>query len=772
MSYVPKSINSKLAAIVCAGMLLATVPTAVYNWQISKETTLGMTRQIMIAEANQAASFVSSIIAEYDGAAHATSALLAERYAEGKLDRPSLLRAMRAKLEAFPQGFNSWFIEQPKALDGRQEELRNNADLSTNNEGLFAVGYSRGSDGTISHGTYERIEDSEWYRLPIDTGKGALTNPFIYGVGNNPPLIATVAYPVKSGDKLIALTGNAVDLTSLSAALSTVHPMGTGRVTLLSAKGDWVVNPDKSKLATPYGADVGSAELKESISAQTAQIVPTMSWADGTDVQRIFLPFKVARFDTTWIAVVDVPLETINAPLNRQFMAILIGLCLVFLLVICIGWLVSRIVGRPIQRLAVTMDALANGDLATTVAGTARTDEIGAMAKAVQVFKDNGLRAAALEQEAVANRSLSEQERRRTADADRLRAEEMAQATTGLGEGLKHLAGGDLTFQLDEPFAPDFETLRVDFNAAVSQLSETLRAVADATGGIDNGSREVSASADDLSKRTEQQAAALEETAAALDQITVNVANSSKRADEARKVAVLANESAAESGRVVANAVDAMQKIEQSSNEISNIIGVIDEIAFQTNLLALNAGVEAARAGDAGKGFAVVAQEVRELAQRSAKAAKEIKDLIRNSSVEVHNGVKLVSDTGEALKTIEGYIVAVNQHMDAIATSAKEQSVGLAEVNTAVNQMDQVTQQNAAMVEETSAAGATLANESGRLRELVSQFQLGGVLRQTAFVMSAGTSPHRVQSPVTRLAGKVARAFSGNAAIKESWEEY
>jgi methyl-accepting chemotaxis protein len=215
-----------------------------------------------------------------------------------------------------------------------------------------------------------------------------------------------------------------------------------------------------------------------------------------------------------------------------------------------------------------------------------------------------------------------------------------------------------------------------------------------------------------------------------------------------------------------------MQKIEQSSNEISNIIGVIDEIAFQTNLLALNAGVEAARAGDAGKGFAVVAQEVRELAQRSAKAAKEIKDLIRNSSVEVHSGVKLVSDTGEALKTIEGYIVAVNQHMDAIATSAKEQSVGLAEVNTAVNQMDQVTQQNAAMVEETSAAGATLANESGRLRKLVSQFQLGGALRQTAFVMSAGTSPHPVQSPVTRLAGKVARAFSGNAAIKESWEEY
>ncbi len=224
---------------------------------------------------------------------------------------------------------------------------------------------------------------------------------------------------------------------------------------------------------------------------------------------------------------------------------------------------------------------------------------------------------------------------------------------------------------------------------------------------------------------------------------------------------------------VVANAVDAMQKIEQSSNEISNIIGVIDEIAFQTNLLALNAGVEAARAGDAGKGFAVVAQEVRELAQRSAKAAKEIKDLIRNSSVQVQSGVKLVSDTGDALKTIEQYVITINQHMDSIATSAKEQSVGLGEVNTAVNQMDQVTQQNAAMVEETSAAGATLANESGRLRELISQFQLGGALRQTAFAMKVANTHHRpVASPAKRLVGKVASAFSGNAAVKESWEEF
>ncbi|SES42586.1 methyl-accepting chemotaxis protein [Rhizobium sp. NFR03] len=469
--------------------------------------------------------------------------------------------------------------------------------------------------------------------------------------------------------------------------------------------------------------------------------------------------------------------DAVNAELSaisistvvKSMIGSLLGLAVVMLggFLAIRAWMVS-----PIKALGSAMARLATSDFTANVDGTERKDEIGGMAKAVQVFKDNGVKAEQLAVETDAMRGEAERNRMRTADADRARSEAMAQATTGLGEGLKHLSNGDLTFQLETPFAADFEALRTDFNAAVAQLAGTLRAVADATGSIDNGSREVSVSADDLSKRTEQQAAALEETAAALDEITVNVANSSKRADEARKIAVLANESAAQSGKVVADAVDAMQKIEQSSNEISNIIGVIDEIAFQTNLLALNAGVEAARAGEAGKGFAVVAQEVRELAQRSAKAAKEIKDLIRNSSTEVENGVRLVSETGQSLKTIEGFIVTVNQHMESIATSAREQSVGLAEVNTAVNQMDQVTQQNAAMVEETSAAGATLASESGRLRELISQFQLGNALRKTAAVMAAMPAHRPVQSPAKKLAVKVAGAFSGNAAMKESWEEF
>jgi methyl-accepting chemotaxis protein len=453
-------------------------------------------------------------------------------------------------------------------------------------------------------------------------------------------------------------------------------------------------------------------------------------------------------------------------------------------------WLV-----RPVQSLSAVMERLAEGDLAADVSGVERKDEVGGMARAVQVFKDNGLRSRDLEQEANAHRNQSEEQRRLAAERDRVRTEAMAQATNGLADGLKHLASGNMTFQLDQPFAEDFESLRADFNRAMQQLRATLHTVADAGASIDSGAREVSHSADDLARRTEQQAASLEETAAALDEITANVTNSSKRAEEARTVAIQANQSAHRSGTVVANAVTAMGRIEQSSNQISNIIGVIDDIAFQTNLLALNAGVEAARAGEAGKGFAVVAQEVRELAQRSAKAAKEIKELIRNSSAEVGSGVKLVSETGEVLKTIEGYIVTINQHMDAIATSAREQSVGLSEVNTAVNQMDQVTQQNAAMVEEANAAGATLANEAARLRTLIAGFELGrseagqsqggqsaAPRRPTPAPASASRGSAPVSSPARSMVGKIAKAFGGRSAsasaaasrasATDTWEEF
>ncbi|TCN29929.1 methyl-accepting chemotaxis protein [Sinorhizobium americanum] len=343
-----------------------------------------------------------------------------------------------------------------------------------------------------------------------------------------------------------------------------------------------------------------------------------------------------------------------------------------------------------------------------------------------------------------------------------------------LADALNRLANGDLTQQLNTPFLPTLEQLRTDFNGASGKLREALRAVAGNASAIAAGAQQVRSASDDLSKRTEQQAASVEETAAALEEITTTVADSSHRAEEAGQLVRKTRENAEHSGAVVRSAVEAMGKIENSSSEISKIIGVIDEIAFQTNLLALNAGVEAARAGEAGKGFAVVAQEVRELAQRSAKAAKEIKDLITDSNAHVKNGVALVGETGSALDTIVSQVQQVNGNVEAIVTASREQATGIKEINQAVNTMDQGTQQNAAMVEESTAAAHSLAREAEALFQLLGQFNIGdGTSSRKLQPAAALAAAKPAMSPVRTPAAKVTAAYHGNAALADDdWEEF
>lgn len=344
-----------------------------------------------------------------------------------------------------------------------------------------------------------------------------------------------------------------------------------------------------------------------------------------------------------------------------------------------------------------------------------------------------------------------------------------------LANAMQALSAGDLTQEIRSPFLPALERLRVDFNETSSKLRSTLQNISQNAGAIAAASQQIQSASNDLSKRTEQQAASVEETAAALEEITTTVADSSHRAQEAGTLVRRTKEHAENSGNVVGQAVDAMGKIEQSAAEIANIIGVIDEIAFQTNLLALNAGVEAARAGDAGKGFAVVAQEVRELAQRSAKAAKEIKELINTSNEHVKSGVTLVGNTGKALQEIVSQVVQVDGNVGAIVEASKEQATGLKEINTAVNTMDQGTQQNAAMVEETTAAAHSLAREAEQLFALLGQFKVGeGTVSHRAPPAAANASSRPVASPARQMTAKVAHAFQGNAALKsgDSWEEF
>jgi methyl-accepting chemotaxis protein len=297
-------------------------------------------------------------------------------------------------------------------------------------------------------------------------------------------------------------------------------------------------------------------------------------------------------------------------------------------------------------------------------------------------------------------------------------------AVNEIGKGLAALAAGDLERRITTTLPPELDQIRIDFNKALERLQESLSTVNQSAMAISSGAGEIRAAADDLSARSARQAASLEETAAALDEITVAVRATADNATRARAFVEAAKGDAENSAAVVRQAVVAMQAIEQSSQKIGQIIGVIDEIAFQTNLLALNAGVEAARAGDAGRGFAVVASEVRALAQRSAEAAKEIKALISTSADQVKQGVGLVSRTGEVLETIIKRVAEINESASAIAASAKEQASGLQGVNGAVNEMDKTTQQNAAMVEQSLAAARTLADEAAALTRQVEQFQL------------------------------------------------
>ncbi|MCF6369423.1 HAMP domain-containing methyl-accepting chemotaxis protein [Rhizobium halophilum] len=478
-------------------------------------------------------------------------------------------------------------------------------------------------------------------------------------------------------------------------------------------------------------------------------------------------------------------------------------------------YLGRRQLSAPLIEITSSMQKIAAGDYATAVPSIGRADEIGEMAAAVEVFKRNGLEVARMNEQESGSRARSDDLRVRmeavvgaAVEGDFSKridkqfgdesldnfARNVDQLLTAVEVGVsetgrvaRSLAQGDLTQQMSGNFRGAFAELQANVNAAVESLRDAMQSVRGSTSTISGGSNELSSATNDLSKRTEQQAAALEETSAALDQITAVVRTSTERAQEATVMVSEAKESAVQSGAVVRNAVEAMERIEQASREIAQITNVIDEIAFQTNLLALNAGVEAARAGEAGKGFAVVAQEVRELAQRSAAAAKDIKGLITKSGEEVAGGVRLVQKTGEALSEIESRVLRINDHIHSIAIAAKEQATGLQEVNTAINQMDQVTQQNAAMVEETSAATQKLSSEASGLFSMVSRFNIGGgnaravpsmaghVPAAPARPVAASDQPARV-SPARAMTGKIAKAFGmgapASAAAEANWEEF
>jgi methyl-accepting chemotaxis protein len=508
-------------------------------------------------------------------------------------------------------------------------------------------------------------------------------------------------------------------------------------------------------------------------------VIPNLTYDGYEAFDRVVYPFALPDINTTWVVLVDVPHSAINAPVKDQtFMMVVAGILVLAAVMLALFFAVRSFVQRPLSGLVASVKALSDGRYEQPVTGQDRADEIGSVAKALEGFRFALADTQRLEAEANSQRDAAESERGRSETERQQAVSLQRQIVSIVGAGLSELSQGNLGHRITDDFPGEYDKLKQDFNAALASLEETINTMNHSVVNIGSGTSEISGSASDLAKRTEQQAASLEETAAALNELTAQVNSSAENARTAADNVNHACENAEKSGEVVRKAISSMHGIEQSSTEVSRIIGVIDEIAFQTNLLALNAGVEAARAGEAGKGFAVVAQEVRELAQRSANAAKEIKTLINTSAVQVKEGVDLVGRAGDTLHKISEQVMGINSLIREISASASEQAIGLKEINQAMNQMDQVTQQNAAMVEETTAASVTLNDEAQTLKQLVMRFRVAGssnasALRSTLQQMrapAAATSYRQAATPAPRRA--IAQSHGSAALAQGNWEEF
>ncbi|MCC2608290.1 methyl-accepting chemotaxis protein [Neorhizobium petrolearium] len=778
-----KSLSTKLILVTSLAIAAVLVISNLFLISQTRSRVSSLTMAQAEAEARSIANEVAVDMGQLAGAARSIAGVIGRGHAGDYLDRKGVVDALKANLEQNAFAYGSWFAEEPGTFDGKNADLVGNKEMGANKKGELAPYWTKSRTGDIAYSVFDIDTQAEWYALAANSKKGSLTQPYVESTTGDATAMSSIAYPVFSGSKFLGVAGLDVSLATLTKKLQAMKPFGSGRVLLVSQGGKWIVPVDPDKLMKPVEGEKAS-ELLAALKADKPAQLDNLSADASEPYDRVVYPFTVPDLNATWAIVVDVPHSVIAAPVQDQtWMMVLGGVVIMGACIATLYFGSTVFVRRPLGALLGSVDLLSQGRFEQPVEGQDRNDEIGSLSQSLEGFRHTLADGRRLETEAEAQRNAAEKERSRSENEREANALEQQCIVASLAKGLAELSNGNLGYRVQEEFPGEYAKLKTDFNRALESLEDTIATVNSTVHNIGNGTREIAASAQDLSRRTEQQASSLEETAAALNELTAQVNSSAENAGSAASTVNLACDDAEKSGEVVQKAVASMQGIAQSSQEISRIIGVIDEIAFQTNLLALNAGVEAARAGEAGKGFAVVAQEVRELAQRSANAAKEIKALINTSTTQVGEGVDLVGKAGDALQKIAVQVMQINGLIRQISASASEQAAGLKEINSAVNQMDQVTQQNAAMVEETTAASSVLSNEAETLRSLVARFRVSThatgqvqnapqALRQVVQSMRAPQANRPAPaSPRAKPAPKAAIAV-GSAAVADEWEEF
>ncbi|HZY69087.1 MAG TPA: methyl-accepting chemotaxis protein [Devosia sp.] len=672
---------------------------------------------------------------------------------------------------------------------------------STQKNPDFATDFAKGSGNPLSEGElgklYRRIADME-------KGQVAFADFTPYGpVGNKAE--SFIGTPVYKDDALAGVLVFEISSQPFSDRVRSIRGLGaTGEALIVGSDGlmrsQSVFSDDPNVLITPVQGSV----VEKAFAGERTHGTLDMF---GRSLTALAAPFE---FDGTRWAVVATQSEAeVLAPVNemRNTMLIVGGALLAIAAVL--GLLFSRSVTRPITTLTGTMKALAEGKLDVEIKGAQRSDEIGEMARTVEVFRDNALKITSMTDE---ERKASEQRRiERTAMMQELQASfgevvDAAQAgdfsrrveaefpdrelneiaasinnlvetvDRGLGETgrvLSALAQTDLTHRVEGSYGGAFARLKADTNAVAEKLSEIVGQLKATSRNLKTATGEILSGANDLSERTTKQAATIEETSATMEQLSSTVLQNAQRAKEASQVAASVTRTAEEGGEVMVKATDAMERITASSGKISNIIGLIDDIAFQTNLLALNASVEAARAGEAGKGFAVVAVEVRRLAQSAAQASSEVKGLIEQSGTEVRTGSKLVTEAAAKLEAMLTAARSSNELMDGIAKQSQDQAASIEEVNAAVRQMDEMTQHNAALVEETNASIERTEEQASELDRIVEVFTLDPREGRVAPVLVPAPAPRSVRGLQERVKTAAKSYLShGNAAVDKEWAEF